>query len=1393
MKPKPTLFTRRRALALPLVLILATLPGSPPAAAEGGDSLTCSGGAEATGCAAAKPAADVAPRWCEGGTGLPDLVAIPQSETLRRREPGAPGGKRSASVGDPAGVEVAGHGGRDSVKGWLGAAPGRRMEGLPAGARLIEDYDERLFVELPRSAMGGMATAGLVFAEVPDADILTVGGRRIDTAEGEPGIEERWKARDEAPGARRPLLLKFDAPVKPEWLEAVREAGGEIVQYQSHFGYLVFGDGTLRSRLKSLNRLAFSGEYHGLYKTDPAVAARVDEGGTITLRMSFFDLPGTGALMDEIIAGGARLTTLDEGASTSQWASLRHAVFEEFALADLPSILDRPEVYWAEEWHPARTEGERAAQITAGNITGGVPDLGYHAWLASQGADGAGVTVAIADSGFSTGSLATMHEDFTGRVSFATLLCAQNRDRDGHGTNVAGIAVGDPRALSGGTGLTDPGGYFWGGGSAPGAHLYVQKAIDAGDCGAVYAGQPNTLAQDAVRTGGAEIGSHSFTDGASPGSSYTTNAQVWDARVRDADTGVAGNQPYSVIFSAGNSGPNSGTLTSPKAAKNIIAVGATENYRPGQCPGVAGCGDSADDIDTLVSFSSRGPTSDNRIKPDISAPGHVITGALSSSASYSCFCDGGGGGGCCASVVDGSGKYSTYSGTSQASPRVAGASAVLYEWWMDQFGVFPSPAMNKALLVSGASDMGGLDAPNNDEGWGRVNLGNIMESPLAFSHVDQSSVIGTTGAGGAFSASYWVQDVLSPVAATLAWTDAPGAVSCNPCLVNDLDLSVDDGFTIWRGNNLANGLSTPGTTTDSLNNIEAVRVPPSSVCLPFDVRVEAKSLNGDGLPGNGDTTDQDFALIVRNASATPGPTVIQAIASSADNGCDADPFLDRRETVDLVVDIGNCGSPGSGVDAVLSVDSAPPGASVNISPSGPVSVGAIGAGATVQGNWQVSLDDNPTSFCGETLTLRVDFSDANSMWSDTVDVTLDADAFGLVTETDTADVDNSFAGDVFWALDNCRTTSSPTSWHMGQSDCTGIPRDALSRDLIFAYSLGTTDVLRELSFQHAFSGYQNTGGTLRDSVEVAIDPENDGTFVALETWPQGLGNPTVMSPAGPYDLSPFDAVRGNTIKIRFRFQSAANWVGGANSAPGWDVDDIVFKYDSLTCDAGSCPACANPSGLSNNSAFDALSCAASGNMVSWVQDPVSWNDTGGARTYQVRRDGSPIVSGGCSSTLAYGTTSCVDETALPGVAHTYQVRYLNGCAASAETAGAVATDLALAPPPVNDGTGATTPLEISLSGGVISLTWDAQVCAAGYNIYRGTFGGLYDHAWFTASGLDGGDSCGEPVAAATFTDPEPGTSHYFLVATDNGTLESNLDDSGVPAARPWAASPCSPH
>ncbi len=141
------------------------------------------------------------------------------------------------------------------------------------------------------------------------------------------------------------------------------------------------------------------------------------------------------------------------------------------------------------------------------------------------------------------------------------------------------------------------------------------------NCGGTNAG----IVADAI-AGGAGLTSNSW--GSPVGGAYTVDAQEYDALTRDSVPGTPGNQEMLHVFSAGNDGPLANSISSPGTAKNVFTVGATENVRD---HGVNdGCGaDDADDADDCADFSSRGPTDDGRVKPDITAPGTHVQGPAS--------------------------------------------------------------------------------------------------------------------------------------------------------------------------------------------------------------------------------------------------------------------------------------------------------------------------------------------------------------------------------------------------------------------------------------------------------------------------------------------------------------------------------------------------------------------------------------------------------------------------------------------------------------------------------------------------------------------------------------------------------------------------------------------
>jgi subtilisin family serine protease len=450
------------------------------------------------------------------------------------------------------------------------------------------------------------------------------------------------------------------------------------------------------------------------------------------------------------------------------------------------------------------------------------------------------VRVAIVDTGVDE-----THPDFAGRVvakvdyGDAPVL-GEPIDSGGHGTHVAGIVGGAAANLPAVGRVKDSGGFLYGLGMAPGVQLIDQNFLATTDLSS--SGGFQALSRDSVRNG-AVVWNASWHSGEGTGSGYIANARVLDTAVRDADWETADSQPLTMVFSAGNAGAGGAmTITSPKEAKNLITVGSSLSSRAGN-------------INSISSSSSRGPARDGRILPTVVAPGASVVSARAHIP----------GGSCNTPLADGFGLYASCSGTSMAAPHVTGSVALITEWWRRaNGGATPSPAMNKALLINTATDMGAADIPNKDEGWGRINLGSLFHPSAKRIYLDQSLVLDDLAQGITYQVA--PADPSRPLKVTIVWTDAPGEAGANPALVNDLDLSVvaSDGTT-YRGNAFSDGVSFAGGEADRLNNLESVFVQnPSGT---YEVSVSAFNLPGDGVPGVGDQTDQDFALVISNAVA----------------------------------------------------------------------------------------------------------------------------------------------------------------------------------------------------------------------------------------------------------------------------------------------------------------------------------------------------------------------------------------------------------------------------------------------------------------------------------------------------------------------------------------------
>ncbi|CAN0059252.1 unnamed protein product [Scytosiphon promiscuus] len=362
------------------------------------------------------------------------------------------------------------------------------------------------------------------------------------------------------------------------------------------------------------------------------------------------------------------------------------------------------------------------------------------------------------------------------------------------------------------------------------------------------------------------------------------------------DTFMYENPENLIIFAAGNLGGwkdvpsrDSCTIGSPALGKNVLSVGATssgpsratdtgadgllmyerlgltdfspEGY-PWIClsPILGRPSSSVDqaDIDTLAWFTSYGPTSDSRIKPEVVAPGDQV---------FSAWSDG---------TDDQSCQLVSNSGTSASCPLVAGSAALVRQYFTDpsffaddvrsrgacrtgcstslECDAFsPSAATVKAMIINSAHLMGGSSEPDGFRGFGRVHLEAgmpmhgtgrtgllVVDSSRASisSHGEQTITVSVDGDAGV------------DLRATLCWIDPPATALSATQLQHDLDLVVrapsGAAYTMWMSGE-----------ADTVNVIERVIVPAETMeSGEWSIIVSAKGLLTD---------EQSYSLVITGA------------------------------------------------------------------------------------------------------------------------------------------------------------------------------------------------------------------------------------------------------------------------------------------------------------------------------------------------------------------------------------------------------------------------------------------------------------------------------------------------------------------------------------------------
>jgi uncharacterized membrane protein len=586
------------------------------------------------------------------------------------------------------------------------------------------------------------------------------------------------------------FLIQFIGPSVPSWVEQVERLGCDLVSYIPDNGYIAKMTREGRSDVVDLPFVRWVGPYHPGYR----VLAETWRSPDTMMGLAISAIDDPVGLSKDISRMGGYLDAVGEHT---------HLVQALVPRAALPVLAHHPDVEWIEPWAVPELLNDNSARLTGGRqIIDGPWNMTQTLRLWSwndvteefEGITGAGYVVSAADTG-----LEASHPSFAGHLPSVNYL-GGNADIDtyGHGTHCLGTVAGNGLPYSWDTEAASRK-YM---GVAPEAQVFSQDIFE----GAAIYRNFDTLGRDASQRN-AIVNSNSW--GFILGGRYSSTDVAYDQMVRDADGTRPGKQPLVFVFAAGNEGSRGeNTIRSAGTAKNVITVGATGNDKNGVSSG------------SIAGFSSRGPTADGRIKPDVVSSGaHVISAMARPPNSMPMN-----------PPSDGGQSWTRASGTSMACPATAGAVALVYDFSNTVWDHNPSPAMVKALLINGADKLSTDPTyPGNKQGWGRVNLTKMVETPeYRTFFYDQEQPL-QVGGEEVKRFMFQMEPGQRTIKFTLVWTDYPGTASASQALVSDLDLVIrDPDGNIYIANNFnAQGHSLTGDdlANDTLNNVEKVVVP----------------------------------------------------------------------------------------------------------------------------------------------------------------------------------------------------------------------------------------------------------------------------------------------------------------------------------------------------------------------------------------------------------------------------------------------------------------------------------------------------------------------------------------------------------------------------------------
>lgn len=641
-------------------------------------------------------------------------------------------------------------------------------------------------------------------------------------------------------------LVQFNGPIRDEWKKAVERSGAELLWYVPQYAFISRVPADQVEKVRAMPEVRWLGLYQPAYKVFPGLE---NWGGTQSLIVVFFKDEDEFGLLD-------RLEVLGATGIVAEFNAWNRSVKLDIDAAQIPEIARLPGVFWIEPYGEITPDNMDLQWVDQHGYT--VSDTTRTIW--AKGVAGSSVICGLTDS-----QLWMNHDAFRDTVSntpspthrkvihyFGTQGSAR------HGTHTGGTVCGNDDEV---------GGTSWNDGLAKDAKLYFQyySSFPTGwDMNVWFAGPESGV-------GGMRTLNHSM----SLSRKDTYNIYVFSDMT--ADQFVWNHPEFLHCNSMGNYGTN--RMGHPVMAKNIISTGGTQNGT--LCR-------------NIYSSTSRGPTADGRLKPQLVSPAEDVMSASNTNAS----------------------GYVSMSGTSMATPNMTGSMALIRDYFRK--GFYPtgdtttgtpaeiSAALNKAVAIVGAdNDISGYTAPDNNIGWGRVDL----DSSLYFIGdrsrlwvMDDSSGL-STGDSAVYTIE--VTDSVRPFRVSLCWSDYPGTMQAALILVNDLDLTVVSPTGIeYKGNVYSGGESQTGGIYDTLNVEECFRLN-SPETGSWTVKVNAPNIPQGPQP---------FALAavgIFSAGPEHDVGVVRILAPVA--------TIDSGTVVTPMALVGNFGSNPETFDAVFSI------------------------------------------------------------------------------------------------------------------------------------------------------------------------------------------------------------------------------------------------------------------------------------------------------------------------------------------------------------------------------------------------------------------------------------------------------------------------------------------